>query len=652
MTHRAVLYLIWLILALPLLTKAQNHPDKKYRDSLALIAASGATDSAKAKACFLLVDEWRETDTVLSKQYLEKGRQFSKGNKFLQAVLLYYSARQIATAYPDSAAKIYLQAEQNLQGFAGKEALLYRAMCWHDYARFLHQLKDDSETYIDILLNKTIPMTRQAGDSLYLGKNYLDIAFGFKNLRDFKKADEYLQAAISTLKKAPGSLVYLASAYHTLSENYSLSGHSAEAASLLDSMRVLLTPYPDAVAWIDYYAGEAMRLTIAEQFDSSLQVINKGITLARKLQLKYPEQRLLLQKFYALYNKKDLANARDVALDLLNQIPFIGVAANRVQIYYGLTVTYEELKNIPEAYKWLKKYSHLNDSLYRSNMEAKVNALEVKYRNAESQKKIAELNAANQEAHFAVKNSRLINWLLGSSCILLLTAMILGYLYYRKSKRSFHQQEQINITQAMLNGQEEERARIARDLHDGLGGRLASIKNNLSDFAGNKEEANNIAIHKVIDQLDGSVKELRQIAHNMMPEMLLKLGLKAALSDLCESLASENMDIEFQFLSEDHNIPEREQLNIYRIIQELLTNVVRHAGAKNVLLQCSRSNNVFFITVEDDGKGINPEKLKERRGAGLNNIESRVAYLNGRMEILPRGDKTGTSINIELHVTA
>lgn len=652
MIYRAVLCFICLTLGLSSLAKAQNHPDKKYRDSLALIISSAVNDSVKAKACFLLVDEWRETDSLLSKQYLEQGRQFSKGNKFLQAVLLYYSARQIATAYPDSAAKIYLQAERDLQGIAGKQALLYRAMCWHDYARFLHQLKDDPETYTDILLNKSIPMTREAGDSLYLGKNYLDIAFGFKNLTDFKKADEYLHAAINTLKRAPGSLVYLASAYHTLSENYSLSGRAAEAASLLDSMRALLTPYPDAVAWIDYYAGEAMRLTIAEQFDSSLLVINKGIMLAKRLQLAYPEQRLLLQKFYALYNKKDLANARDVALDLLNRLPFIGVAANRVQVFYGLTVTYEDMKNIPEAYKWLKKYSRLNDSLYRSNMEAKVNALEVKFRNAENQKKIAELNAANQEARFAVRNSRLINWLLGSSCILLLAAIALGYLYYRKSKRSFQQQEQIKITQAMLNGQEEERARIARDLHDGLGGRLASIKTNLSDVAGNKEEANKIALHKVIDQLDGSVKELRQIAHNMMPEMLLKLGLKAALDDLCESLVSENMDIEFEFLSEDQEIPAREQLNIYRIIQELLTNVVRHAGAKNVLLQCSRSNNVFFITVEDDGKGINPEKLKERSGAGLTNIESRVAYLNGRMEILSRGDKTGTSINIELHVTA
>src|SRR5690606_2646177 len=116
--------------------------------------------------------------------------------------------------------------------------------------------------------------------------------------------------------------------------------------------------------------GESMRLTVAEQFKQSLEVAEKGIALARQLQQPYPEQRLLLQKFYALYNNKDLLRARDVALDLSRRQPFINNASNRLLLFYGLVATYEDLNNIPEAFRWLKRYSHLSDSLSRSNLEA------------------------------------------------------------------------------------------------------------------------------------------------------------------------------------------------------------------------------------------------------------------------------------------
>ena len=132
-----------------------------------------------------------------------------------------------------------------------------------------------------------------------------------------------------------------------------------------------------------------------------------------------------------------------------------------------------------------------------------------------------------------------------------------------------------------------------------------------------------------------------------MPASLLQLGLELALKDLCESFISDNLNIDFQFLGLTNNIPMDKQVAIYRIVQELLNNVAKHAKAKNVLLQCSQYDDNFMITIEDDGVGFDPESLNEKNGKGMTNIKAKVAYLDGKFEIMS-SDGEGTSINIEL----
>ncbi|MGF6846140.1 two-component system NarL family sensor kinase [Chitinophaga sp. W3I9] len=642
--------LVLILLLSAVRSYAQQAPGKFDKDSLAHILEQAVNDSIKARVSFRLSDEWEETDTTLSKKYMQSGKRLSKGYPFLQGVTLYYEARRLTAAAPDSAAKMFMQAENILKKFPGKDALLFRSMCWHDYARVFHFEKDDPETYVNLLVNQAIPLAQKAGDQLYLGKNYLDLAYGFKNLKEYAKAKAYLQLSIETLRNQQGNIKYLATAYHTLSENYSLSGDSAKAALYLDSMRVLLAPYPEANEWLDYYAGESMRLTIAEKFEQSLAVAEKGIALARQLHQPYPEQRLLLQKFYALYNKKDLQQARSVALDLYSKQPFMNNSANRLLLFYGLVVTNEDLKNIPEAFQWLKRYSYLSDSVAQSNLETKINALEIKFRNAEHQRKITELNASNDKANFALKRTILLSWSLGLVSILLFMILLLAYFFYKNRKRTAIQQEQIKVSHAMLLGQEEERKRVARDLHDSLGGLLASTKINLSKIAGAVNTSNRPELEGIIAQMDTSVTELRRIAHNMMPEMLLRLGLEAALKDLCDSFSSEKTTIRFLCFGIQTNIPQGEQLIIYRIAQELLTNAVKHAAAKSILLQCNQRDNKFFITVEDDGTGFNEDMLHENKGMGFISIKTRVAYLNGTIDIVSRGNQPGTSINIEVYV--
>ena len=111
-------------------------------------------------------------------------------------------------------------------------------------------------------------------------------------------------------------------------------------------------------------------------------------------------------------------------------------------------------------------------------------------------------------------------------------------------------------------------------------------------------------LNKVIDQLDNSVNELRRIARNMMPESLVSLGLEAALTDVCASFTSDTTHVNFQAFAISPAIAKDTQLTIYRIVQELLTNAIRHAHASQIVVQCSQNGTAFFITVEDNGMGF------------------------------------------------
>lgn len=636
---------------------------KHYADSLSGVLEKNEVTDNKAMACFLLSEYYLNTDSIISRRYLDEGQKLATGNKYLSALYYFYSGLLREDTHPPEAEKVYLKADSLLAGYHSKESLIYRSRCWSRYA-YLQKRKDDHKKYVDILLNRAIPLAAASGDSNMIALYYLDVAIGFKNMMDYTTAESYLLRSIATLKHHQGPGQYLASAYHTLAEDYSLSGKIAKAGPLLDSMKMLLLPYPDADAWLDYYAGHTMYLTVSTRFGEALVEVNKGTALAKQLRRSYPMQRLLMQKFYVLFNQSKFIQARDVMLDLLQYKEMSSIATNRIQMYYGLALTCDSLHDMQHAYMWMSRYAALSDSVNTSRIESDMNALKEKYEAGEKERKIALLQSENRQAALKAKNARLTNWLLIAASAVILTAFGFLFYYFRNNKKlaqqkeinyqqqlsELEQKQQLFITQAMLDGEERERERIARDLHDGLGGLLAGVRINLAAWMAHRNDGtSNETLHKVIGQLDNSVSEMRRIARNMMPESLLKFGLETAIKDLCEYYMRDGLHIEFQPFQIEKNIPLPVQLNIYRIIQEILSNAVRHSGAKNILVQCSQSGLNFFITIEDDGKGFHKDTLAAKKGMGLDNVKNRVEYLKGRIELISHtGD--GTAINIELNL--
>jgi two-component system, NarL family, sensor kinase len=328
--------------------------------------------------------------------------------------------------------------------------------------------------------------------------------------------------------------------------------------------------------------------------------------------------------------------------------------------------TYEKLGNFSAGLAMAKKYIALSDSMYGSKFQTEIVELETKYKANENQQKIASLQIEKEKNQLNAKNNKLAIGLLGTISVFLLVASLLAWknhksnkkllvqkeMNYQQQLKEVDQQRRMQYASALLQGEEKERKRLAGDLHDGLGGMLAGVKMNLSRIVHNHAEAEmNAEFNNVIEQLDNSVTELRRIARNMMPESLMKLGLDTALRDMCSMMSNDRVKIDFQSFSISSTMRMDKQVAVYRIVQELLANAIKHASAKHILVQCSQNDDTFFITVEDNGKGIDKATALASQGIGLMNVQNRVSFLNGVMDIQSTPFE-GTSINIEFNVAA
>jgi signal transduction histidine kinase len=173
---------------------------------------------------------------------------------------------------------------------------------------------------------------------------------------------------------------------------------------------------------------------------------------------------------------------------------------------------------------------------------------------------------------------------------------------------------------------------------------LSVAKLKMTSMKGNMTipEENVASFNSAIDLLDTSIKELRRVAHNLMPESLMKYGLNTALSDFCFSTEK----VKYHFFGEDRRPDEKTEIAAYRIVNEIVNNALRHSEATEISVQLIIDESRLHITVEDNGKGFDPAIVEAGGGNGLKNIRQRVTALNGNLEISSAPGK-GTEVIIE-----
>lgn len=309
-------------------------------------------------------------------------------------------------------------------------------------------------------------------------------------------------------------------------------------------------------------------------------------------------------------------------------------------IKLALSKVYEKKGDYKSALQAYKEYIELYESRFDAERMAVGKELEVKYESELKEQKLQLLQ--EQAAH-----RKTLNIIYVILALISLVALFFLWMAYRQRIKAFdnqvrlhhieleriRQEHKISLLSAMIEGQEKERARIARDLHDSLGGLLSSIKIMLSSGKDKNLDSEHSLRQEVIQRIDYAVDELRRISHNMMPEVLMKFGLIEALREYCHSLKRSGVNITFQAYNYQNTLEDNKQMVVYRVAQELVNNAMKYAEANHILLEIREQEECLSLLVEDDGKGFDFKKIRKTRGSGLNNIQARAVYLNGDIQV-------------------
>lgn len=323
----------------------------------------------------------------------------------------------------------------------------------------------------------------------------------------------------------------------------------------------------------------------------------------------------------------------------------IGAKDMLADTYLYLSESKAGQQDFERAYQFQQQHKLYADSVFADEQVDQLNEFEIAYQSEKKDRNIA-------EQKLILERNEKESELMAAGVIALVAVILFILLYFRQKQKlknqklsALRKEKEVAVVRSMMEGEEQERLRIARGLHDGLSAMLAVVKMKFSTVKTVEE------LSPAIESLDKASKEVRRIAHNMMPEVLLNYGLEAALKEFTDSLnQGVGLRIDLQLVNVHLKLDSSSQLMIYRIVQELLNNVIKHANANDVLVQLSQVNNTLSLTVEDDGLGFDVQKALAKKSIGLSNLEARVEFLGGTLSI-DSSSENGTSTYIELDVS-
>ena len=475
-------------------------------------------------------------------------------------------------------------------------------------------------------LLESLALSEAVGDGEAIANTYGNIGNVFWRMENLDKAGEYYQkgldaarendltvksahllANLGMVAKEKGEFDKALEAYlQSLEINRSLDNKLDEAIDLMNIGVLYMHDEVNELEKARQYLTASKKLS--NKVNDKVMMVLSGINLA------------VVEGKSGHYRRElmFLDTAKELALTL-NYKPALK------EIYNSYSFAYSKLGDYKAALENQKLYEAWKDSINNENYSNKISELEIKYESEKSRNEVLALSEENlkKEAMLA-KQSGLIKMLIGGGVVVLIIVLLGFYIFKQKIKYA----EQEKLFQVIAQAEITEQRRIAQDLHDSIGSMLATIGNQLSEL---DEHLDPVVLQKSTELVNRTSDEVRRIAHNMMPEELMKFGLVSALQSLVDNLASLNFQVEFVHYGMTSRLEPTKEIHIFRIVQELVQNVTKHAHARKVILNLTRQDDQLNVMIQDDGLGF--DNKKNANGMGMASIKSRMAYLKGKFAI-------------------
>ncbi|MEZ4792969.1 MAG: sensor histidine kinase [Gelidibacter sp.] len=487
------------------------------------------------------------------------------------------------------------------------------------------------------------------GNNYEIGNAYLQLAAVFYKVSDNDKALSYINKALDQIKGSEDNYRILACKNYIAKANILISLNRHEEAEIAAKNALGLLNEKSA---IDYEIQA--KLSLAKIYwetnrkDQAKKVFNvldheqKGISN----QTLYD---VLLMKLKQAADEKDWNHTNAIIARLTALYPEISNLSSKKEFFRLLADVWKDQNELQKSIEAQHEFQELNEQINTLQRTYMVYDLEKKYQVEKKDKEIL----AQQ---LALQKSRDQN-IFGIIAIVILLLSTLGlFIFFRQGQKlknieisKLKQQQDLTKLKALIEGEERERNRLAQELHDGINGDLSSIKYQLYSLSADELSSTSKSIfEKAVAQIDHSCQQVRNISHNLSPLTIRDFGLMTSIKNYCSKLESIHpIHINFQHFGTDVSLPKNIETVIYRIVQELVNNIIKHAQATEALVQINTHEETMFITVEDNGKGF--QNNPNNAGIGLKNIASRIAFLNAQLEEEHTANGTTFTININLN---
>jgi two-component system, NarL family, sensor kinase len=346
--------------------------------------------------------------------------------------------------------------------------------------------------------------------------------------------------------------------------------------------------------------------------------------------------------------QKALTNAQR-GLDLAEKIDALEQVMQARKVIAEVKAASHDFKG---AYHEQQQYDVVKDSLFKTEKTKQIAELQTQYETEKKENQIQLLKQENEIKDFGLRQDRL--FILGL-ILVVLSLIIFGYLWRNRTKlkqnialETTRAQLREKQLEAVIASQEAERKRFAADLHDGLGQMISAVRLGLS-----KENPEQHTVNNALTLLHEMNGEIRNIAFNLMPQILMNGGLEEALKEFALRInRTDSILIHVQAFDFHNEMSLEKKIALYRICQEWVNNVMKYSGCKRVNIQLVQHSEELVITIDDDGNGFDPHILHNGHGNGWRNINSRVGVIKGEIEVDSKYGRQGTLFTITAPIYA
>ena len=631
-----------------------------YQDAAALSAGLGYKEGLADAWYRLSLISRRTGDLNTAQDYLDK---------YLEICYLLEDSARIAKGYFQQAG-LFLDANRN------ELALVYARKSLESYLPLkdtnamvaiynrlggIYKAKAEYETSAYYYL-EAVRLSESAGNAPLMATIYNNLGDAYLMARQPETAKKYIELALEIDLSLPGREKSLAITYNNLGRL------AAEQERFADAVRY----YEKSAEYYGYLNDREGQLYVLNnlgdlyfrqrKFDQAMQYFNLALEGYIDLGLQTGILTALGNKA-AVYSRtgryRQALSLHDSCLALAYRDD------NRelqLDALWNISDTYREMGNFERSHEYLMRHYMLKDSLFNIQSAEVINDLLLKYEKEKDQAKIhtLEFEDLRKDLILRKRTSQRNIVTFTALAVVALGVFIMLYLRQRAVKdriiarqkiRQLEEEKKLMAAKLLVEGQEKERKRIARELHDGLGVLLSATRMQFTSII-DKSPENRPLIEKASRLLEEASRDVRKISHNMMPGLLTKLGFYEAVEDLIENIGdTAEISATCDITGEQERLPENKEIMLYRIVQEIVNNTLKHAQAKEISLKISISPGKLIINYSDDGKGFDAEKilLSEEGAFGLKSLQSRVGFLNGAMNIESSPGK-GTRYYIEVPV--